>query len=99
MGKAANPDRPLTNAELLDQIRQLADELNFRLANYLEAATESPDAIDEGYLLATKADRIWLGTYHAPYGADSLTRVRHNFYWRKYDLGKLVGQPIGEEAA
>jgi hypothetical protein len=48
-------DRVLSNAELLEQLRGVADELDFRLENYVEAAGESADALDEGFLLATKA--------------------------------------------
>jgi hypothetical protein len=47
-----------TNAELLGNLKELLTELQHRLANYVEAAGESPDVADEGLVLAVKAYKI-----------------------------------------
>lgn len=47
-----------TNAELLGALKELLTELQERLANYAEAAADSPDAGDEGLVLAVKVDKI-----------------------------------------
>jgi hypothetical protein len=49
-----------TNIAVVNQIRELGDELCDRLKTYLEVATEdhSEDAIDAGIALATRARRV-----------------------------------------
>jgi hypothetical protein len=73
-----NPDRAVTNAELLQQLREVISEVNWRLANYLEAAAHSPEAVDEGFLLATKASRIIRAPYHGEHVWHHTLRARHD---------------------
>jgi hypothetical protein len=48
-----------TNAEVLEDTRELLVELLRRLRNYVELASEhDAAAVDEGLLLAVKADRV-----------------------------------------
>jgi hypothetical protein len=79
----------MSNAEVLDQLRGVVEELNERLENYIQMAPSSSEAADEGFLLATKADAIW----RAKYGAG----FRDTIWRRTNELERLVAGVEDEE--
>jgi hypothetical protein len=79
----ADFDRALTNAELLEELRELTSEINWRLENYIEA-TEDLDAVEEGWLLAQRAKRIWEAKYHGN------RPLRDSFLMREIRLEQLL---------
>ncbi len=82
-----DPDRVLTNAELLEELRRIAEEVNFRLENYIVAAEESRGAADEGYLLAQKADGIWKADY-----GDGSSEFGDGIWTRTHKLERLIAE-------
>jgi hypothetical protein len=77
------PGQALTNAQLLEDLAWCCEEVAWRLHNYKEAAEDtSQDAIDEGLLLAVKADTITAST---------------GLVWSRMALEKLATR-VGREA-
>ena len=47
-----------TNAELVAHLRDVLEELERRLANYVDLRAESEEAADEGLVLAARTHRL-----------------------------------------
>src|SRR5262245_54339751 len=68
-GKHMSAYAGMTSRELLSELAALGEEHVDRLVTYLEVAQDSPDAADEGLLLATKTQKV-LSTFSHRFSLD-----------------------------